>query len=71
MKLLVPLLLAAYTFVAVFVGVRAQVSWHDIVALGPLGVVVFAFGYCIDLLIFGVLMRGTFRSLRKRQAASQ
>ena len=67
MKLLVPLLLAAYTFVAVFVGVRARLSWDDIAALGPTGVVVFAFGYCIDLLIFGVLVRGSVRRLRRPQ----
>lgn len=64
MKLLVPLLLAAYTFIAVFVGVRARLSWHDIVALGPTGAIVFAFGYCIDLLIFGALVRGSVRRLR-------
>jgi hypothetical protein len=66
MKLLFPVLLACYTFVGVFVGVRAQVSWHDVVALGPLGLLVFAFGYCIDLLVFGVLVRGTVRARQKR-----
>ncbi len=61
-----PILLALYTFLAVFLGVQDVVGWRQIVALGPAGAMVFAFGYCIDLLIFGYLVRGTVRQRRRR-----
>lgn len=63
---LFPILLAVYTFVAVFLGMQDLVGWAEIAALGPAGLAVFAFGYCIDLLIFGYLLRGTVRHHRKR-----
>lgn len=63
---LFPILLAIYTFLAVFLGVQDLVGWREIAALGPAGAAVFALGYCIDLLIFGYLLRGTVRHHRKR-----
>jgi hypothetical protein len=60
-----PILLALYTFLAVFLGVQDVVGWREILALGPLGLAVFGFGYLIDVLIFGYLLRGTIRSHRR------
>jgi hypothetical protein len=62
---LFPVLLALYTFLAVFLGMQDVVGWHEILALGPLGLAVFAVGYGIDLLIFGFLVRGTVRHHRR------
>ncbi len=56
-----PILLALYTFLAVFLGMQDVVGWREVAALGPAGLAVFALGYCIDLLIFGYLLRGTLR----------
>lgn len=66
---LFPILLALYTFLAVFLGIQDVVGWRDIARLGPAGLAVFAFGYLIDLLIFGFLLRGTVRHHRRRQAS--
>ena len=66
MKLLWPVLLMAYTFVGVLLGTQHVVGWREVVALGPMGIVVFAAGYCVDLLIFSFLAR---RALRATQAA--
>jgi hypothetical protein len=66
-----PILLALYTFLAVFLGVQDVVGWRDVVALGPAGLAVFAFGYAIDLLVFGVLLRGTVRHHRRRRPIPQ
>lgn len=61
-----PALLALYTFLAVFLGIQDLVGWREVAALGPAGLAVFALGYCVDLLIFGVLVRGTVRHHRQR-----
>ena len=66
-----PILLALWTFLAVFLGVQDLVGWREIAALGPFGLAVFALGYCVDLLIFGFLVRGTLRHHRKATAAKQ
>lgn len=63
---LFPILLAIYTFLAVFLGMQDFVGWAEIAALGPAGLAVFALGYGIDLLIFGYLLRGTVRHHRRR-----
>lgn len=63
---LFPILLALYTFLAVFLGMQDIVGWEEVAALGPAGLAVFAFGYCIDLLIFGWLLRGTMRHARRK-----
>lgn len=61
-----PILLALYTFLAVFLGIQDVVGWREILALGPLGLAVFAVGYLVDLLIFGYLLRGTLRHHRSQ-----
>ena len=66
-----PFLLALYTFLAVFLGMQDVVGWAEIAALGPAGLAVFAFGYAIDLLIFGYLLRGTVRHVRRSQPKAQ
>lgn len=66
-----PILLALWTFLAVLLGMQDVVGWREVAALGPAGLAVFAVGYCIDLLIFGFLLRGTVRHHRKGVAAKQ
>jgi hypothetical protein len=59
-KLVPLLLLVAYAAFAAWGWAHHVLDWRVLVATGPLGVAAFAFGYTIDLLIFGVLIKKTF-----------